>query len=72
MRLFRRRHDDLDARVADARARAEDAREEAELSLARQESVREHVVRPLRQAAEQNQFAAMIRASLTEGYGRGA
>ena len=72
MRLFRRRHhDDLDARVADARARAEDAAAEARKSQVRQEAVREHIVRPLRRAAERNQFSDMIRASLIEGHGRG-
>lgn len=68
MSLFRRRrHADLDARVADAQARAETAAEEARMSAARQETIRANVVRPLRDLAEQNQFAALIRASLIEG-----
>ena len=43
---------------------------EAEESRQRQERAREQVIRPLEQFAEQNQFAALIRASLTEGRGR--
>lgn len=66
---FRRRHEELDARLADATARAEAAAAEAEKSAARQASVREHVVKPLRQAAEHNQFADLIRASLIQGNG---
>lgn len=66
---FRRRHRELDARLAEATARAEAAAAEAEKSLARQESVREHVVKPLKRAAEHNQFADLIRNSLTEGNG---
>jgi hypothetical protein len=67
---LRRRREELDKRVASARARAETATAEAEKSRARQESVREHVVGPLRQAAEHNQFAQLIRDSLIEGRGR--
>jgi hypothetical protein len=66
--FLRRRHRELDARVADATARAEMAREEAGKSVARQESVRENVVRPLRAAAEHNQFSQLIRDSLREGH----
>lgn len=66
---LRRRHTDLDARVADARALAEKAGEEVRRSQARQESVQQHVVKPLRRAAEHNQFADLIRRSLTEGNG---
>lgn len=73
LRLFRRQHhDDLDARVADAQARAEDAAAEARKSQVRQEAVRENVVRPLRQAAARNQFAEMLRDSLIEGRERRA
>ena len=45
----------------------ERARPEAEVSQQRQEQAREQVIRPLEQFAEQNRFADMIRASLTEG-----
>lgn len=69
---FRRRREELDARVASATKRAEVAAGEARKSRVRQESVREHVVEPLRQAAEHNQFADLIRRSLTEGHERGA
>lgn len=69
---FRRRGEELDERVASATARAETARDEAGKSQARQEAVREHVVKPLQRAAEHNQFADLIRRSLTEGNGRGA
>lgn len=65
-RLHRRR--DLDARLADARRRADEAAEEAALSLARQAGVREHVVRPLRKYAEDNNFAALLRASIRQGW----
>lgn len=71
MSFFRRRRE-LDARVADARARAEEAEREAAKSRARYESVREHVVEPLRQYAEENNFAAMIRDSIRRGYEKGA
>jgi hypothetical protein len=64
------RHDDLDMRVAQARVRAEDARGEAQKSRVRQEAAREHVIMPLREAAERNGFADLIRDSLTEGYGK--
>lgn len=67
---FRRRRDELDERVASATARAETAAGEARKSRARQEHVREHVVGPLQRAAEHNQFADLIRRSLTEGHGR--
>lgn len=70
MRLFRRhrrRLAELDARVADATAGAERAAEEARKSEQRYESVQRHVVRPLREAAEQNQFSEMIRRSLING-----
>ena len=46
---------------------AERARPEAEVSQQRQEQAREQVTRPLEQLAAQNQFASIIRASLTEG-----
>lgn len=68
---FRRRHEELDERVASATARAQEAAGEARKSRDRQEAVREHVVRPLERAAEHNQFAQMIRDSLTEGRGEG-
>lgn len=67
---FRRRHEELDERVASATARAQEAAGEARKSRDRQEAVRERVVRPLERAAEHNQFAQMIRDSLTEGRGR--
>jgi len=66
--IFRRRHPELDARVAEARTRAQEAQAEAELSIARQETVREHVVKPLRKRAEQNSFAEMLADSLAEGH----
>ncbi len=72
MSWFRRRHADLDARVAEARERAEDAAAEARLSEARHEAVVEQVVKPLRRAADRNQFAEMIRQSLIDGHGRRA
>ena len=40
---------------------------EAEVSRERQRRAREQVIKPLEQIAEQNQFAALIRASLIEG-----
>ena len=45
------------------------ARREAEVSRERQRRTREQVIRPLEELAEQNQFAALIRASLIEGRG---
>ena len=47
-------------------------RPEAEVSRQRQQQAREQVIRPLEQFAEQNRFAEMIRASLTEGRRRQA
>jgi hypothetical protein len=70
MRIFRRRHADLDARITRARRRAEEAAEEAEKSRRRHAAVCEHVVGPLRRAAEQNSFAEILRVSLIEGHGR--
>lgn len=55
----------LDLAVSD-----EQARPEAEVSRERQRRAREQVIRPLEELAERNQFAAVIRASLTEGRGR--
>ena len=45
---------------------------EAEVSRERQRKTREQVIRPLEELAEQNQFAALIRASLIEGRRRRA
>jgi hypothetical protein len=67
---LRRRHEELDARVASATARAETAGEEAAKSRARQEDARERVMEPLQQAARHDQFAEMITASLAEGHGK--
>lgn len=64
---FRRRRGELNARLADATARAQTAAGEAHRSRARQEAAREHTVIPLRRAAEHNQFAQLIRDSLTGG-----
>lgn len=66
---FRRRRADLEARIADATARAREAGQEADKSRARQDSVREHVVEPLRAAAERDCFADLIRESLVNGNG---
>lgn len=60
--IFRRRHRRLDERVAAAEA-------EKELSRKRLQEVRERIVAPLREASERNQFADLIRRSLTEGHG---
>lgn len=70
MRLFphrRKRLAELDARIADATAGAEHAAGEAAKSARRYETVQRHVIRPLREAGEQNQFASLIRRSLTAG-----
>jgi len=56
--------------VAEARGRAEDATREVEVSRRRADAVREHVVQPLREFADHNQFAAMLRATLAEDPGR--
>ncbi len=45
---------------------------EAEVSQRRQQRAREQVIRPLERLAEQNRFADLIRASLTEGHRRQA
>lgn len=72
MKIFRRhRHADLDARVAEAEKRADEAAGEARLSQVRHEAVVENVVRPLRRAGERNQFAELLRRSLIEGHGGG-
>ena len=64
MRLrFRHHRDDLDARV-------EAAEKEKELSRRRLAHVRENVTGPLHERGQRNQFAEIIRRSLTEGYGR--
>jgi hypothetical protein len=71
MRIFRHRKRiaELDARVAEAAASADQAAQEAEKSEQRYQTVRRQVVRPLREAAERNQFAAMLRKTLTDGEG---
>jgi hypothetical protein len=69
MRWLRRRRDAQDARVADAAAAAKAAAREIEVSRQRAESVRKHVIEPLRKAAEHNQFAALIRQTLINGNG---
>lgn len=71
MRIFRRRHAELDARVADACGRAESAAEQAALSRVRHEAVVKNVVKPLRRRAEQNMFAEMLRQSLIDGHREG-
>lgn len=50
--------------------KAQQVRREAEVSRQRQRETREQVIRPLEQYAEHNQFADMIRASLTAGQQR--
>lgn len=67
MRIFRH-HDELDARVDEARARAQAAEEEVEVSRERHERIHQHVVVPLRRAAEHNQFAELLRASILTGH----
>ena len=64
MRLFRKRHEELDARVEDAQQRAKDAAWEAKVSEQRSEAVEKNIVEPLRKAAMHNQFAELIRQSL--------
>jgi len=59
---------ELDERVAAAKERAESAAQEARYSAERHEEVRTQVVAPLRKAAEHNQFAELIRATLTGGH----
>ncbi len=70
MRLFRRSRDRraIEDRVAEAARAAQDAEAEAELSRRRHESIRRHVVEPLRRAEQHNQFADIIRASLINGH----
>jgi hypothetical protein len=58
-----------------AAARAERiaaAEREVELSRQRLHDTREQVVKPLMAAAEQNNFAAIIAASLVQGHRKGA
>lgn len=59
---MRHRHRDLDKRV-------ERARREAEVSRKRLHQVREEVIAPLAQRAQENQFAELIWASLIKGRG---
>lgn len=57
-----------------AAARAERvaaAEREVELSRQRLRDTQENVVKPLMAAAEQNNFAALIAASLTQGHRKG-
>lgn len=71
MKIFGRRHEELDARVADARARAATAEEEIKVSRGRQQAIRQNVIAPLRKAGEHNQFAELLRASIIAGHGNG-
>lgn len=68
MRWRRRRDSDQDARIAEAIAAVGDAGAEVERSRRRQEAARKHVVEPLREFAEHNQFSQMIEATLRGGY----
>ena len=54
------------ARVAEARAHAEKAAEQVEVSIRRAESVRAHVNEPRWEFATQNQFADMLHRTLAE------
>jgi hypothetical protein len=54
-------------RRAELAHRAEEARLETEKARNRLHKAREEVVKPLRRAAEQNQFADIIRQSLLSG-----
>ena len=47
------------------------AEREVELSRQRLHDTRENVVKPLRDYAAENNFAAIIAASLTPGHGKG-
>jgi len=67
---WRRRIAELDARVAAAKERAESAAQEAQYSAERHEEVRTQVVAPLKKAAEHNQFAELLRATLINGHHR--
>lgn len=60
---FRRRHAELDERIATAR-------DEARRSRWRLTRIREEVIRPLRDVADENGFAQIIRESLLEGHGK--
>lgn len=72
-RIIRRRLDALDARVEDAKEKAETATREAEISERRREIIYKNVVEPLREIGAHNQFAELIRYSITIGHGhRGA
>ena len=72
LKFFSKRLNELDARVEDARQRAEDATREAKISRQRRELIEENVVKPLRQAGSHNQFAELIRQSLIDGRGNHA
>lgn len=66
LRLPRRTGPDCEG-VAQARQAAARAAEEVAVSAERQQKIREKVVDPLLNAATHNQFAALLRRSLTEG-----
>ena len=72
LKFFSKRLNELDARVEDARQRAEDATREAKISRQRRELVEENVVKPLRRQGAHNQFAELIRQSLIDGRGNHA
>lgn len=65
---WRRRIAELDARVAAAKERAESAEQEAQYSAERHEEIRSQIVAPLKKAAEHNQFAELLRATLVNGH----
>lgn len=69
MTWFRkRRNAGQDALVEEARAQAEAAHAEVDLSRRRAESVRRHVNEPRRRAAARNQFYEIIRDGIVQGY----
>lgn len=66
-KLLHRRIAALDERVITAEAHAEDAAYEAEKSRRRQERILQQVIAPLREAADHNRFADMLRKTLIDG-----
>lgn len=70
-RRIRKRHEELDERVSDAYDRAETARQEADLSQLRHETILHRVVIPLKKAGDHNQFAELIRKSIIDGHHNG-
>lgn len=72
MRPWRRKREERNARIEEARASAEKAVEEEEVSRGRLSRIREQYVEPMRKKGQDNGFARDIEDGLIRGWGERA